>query len=187
MALMSEPKILQAGDTLRWTVRLPEHPANEGWTLSYRLINAGSTIDLVAGPDPQQPELHLVSVAAATSAEYLPGTYTVTKFVSRGLDRYTLAQGEIRVLPDLAASATPMDARSEARRALDDLRAALRRWLSTQGAVSEYEIAGRRMRFASMEDIQKRIQLAESEVAREVEAERLAAGLGRRRRVLVRF
>ena len=81
----------------------------------------------------------------------------------------------------------PVDARSTARRALADLRAALARWLSSNGVVAEYEIAGRRMRFASAEDIRKRISLAENEVAREDAEQRLAAGLGGRRRVMVRF
>ena len=103
-----------------------------------------------------------------------------------GAERITIDKQEWRILPDLT-SAQPTDARSEARRALDDLRAALRRWLASQGTVAEYEIAGRRMRFASAEDILKRIHLAEAEVARELQDERAASGLAPRRRLLVRY
>ncbi len=184
---MSEPTTLQAGDTLSWPVDLPDYPASDGWVLAYRLINASNRIDIAAAPDPEYPARHLVSVAASVSADYAAGDYTCVATVSRGTERHTIGKSEKRVLPDLSAATNPVDARSDARRALDDLRAALRRWLSSNGAVSEYEIAGRRMKFASADDIKSRLQLAEAEVAREVAADRLAAGLGTRRRVLVRF
>lgn len=183
----TQPAVLQAGDTLTWAVDLPDHPADQGWVLSYRLINAGARIDIVAAPDPAQPARHRVTVPAATSAGYVPGSYTAVRYVTRGTDRHTLAQGDMRILPDLAAVPGNLDARSEARRALDDLRAALMRWLASNGHVAEYDIAGRRMRFATADDIKQRIQLAEAEVAREAAADRLAAGLGGRRKVLVRF
>lgn len=184
---MSEPTTLQAGDTLSWPVDLPDYPASDGWVLAYRLINAEKTIDFSAATDLQNPAIHRVNIAASVSAQFDPGEYTCVATVSRGTDRHTVGKRSVRVLPDLSAATSPLDARSDARRALDDLRAALRRWLSTNGAVAEYEIAGRRMKFASADDIKSRLQLAEAEVAREVAADRLAAGLGTRRRVLVRF
>ena len=187
MLPQTEPTILQAGDTLAWRVSLPAYPADDGWVLSYRLINADQRIDIVSLPAVDMPQLHAVQVAASVSAEYKPGTYSLVRVVTRGTERYTLSQGEITVLPDLAGADGPVDARSTARRALADLRAALARWLSSNGVVAEYEIAGRRMRFATAEDIRKRISLAESEVAREDAEQRLAAGLGGRRRVMVRF
>lgn len=183
---MQEPTTLQAGDTISWTVALPAYPRSAGWSLKYRLINAEHAIDIASQPDPDNADQHLVQIDAATSKSYNAGLYTCVRYVERGTDRYTLDKSEKRILPDLTEAA-PTDARSDARRALDDLRAALRRWLSSQGAVAEYEIAGRRMRFASAEDILKRIQLAEAEVAREVMDERAAAGLSPRRRLLVRF
>lgn len=187
MLPQTEPTTLQAGDTLAWRVSLPAYPADDGWMLSYRLINADTRIDIVSTADADDPRRHAVQIAAAVSAQYAPGTYSLVRVVTRGAERYTLSQGEIRVLPDLAGADAPVDARSTARRALADLRAALARWLSSNGVVSEYEIAGRRMRFATAEDIRKRISLAENEVAREDAEQRLAAGLGGRRRVMVRF
>ncbi len=183
----TQPAVLQAGDSITWTADLPDYRADDGWTLSYRLINAAASIDIAAAPDADNPALHRVTIPAATSAGYTPGDYTLVRYVTRGADRHTLGQGEMRVAPDLAGAASPVDARSDARRALDDLRAALRRFLASNGHVAEYEIAGRRMRFASADDLRKRIQLAEAELAREDAAARLAAGAGTRRKVLVRF
>ena len=36
----AEPALLQAGDTLRWRIALPDYPASDGWALAYRLINS---------------------------------------------------------------------------------------------------------------------------------------------------
>ena len=184
---VSPPPRLQAGDTLAWCSDLPAYPADQGWVLSHRLTNAAGLIDISSSADTDQPARHRVSIDAATSAAYKAGTYVAISYVTRGAERKTIARAEVRVLPDLAAGAAPIDARSDARRALDDLRAALRSWLRSSGTVSEYQIAGRRMKVADADEIRKRIRLAEAELAREDAADRLAAGLGTRRRVLVRF
>lgn len=177
------PASIQAGDTITWRRELPQYPASDGWVLSYRIINAGNRIDVVATAD---ADAHLVTISAATTGSYVAGQYTAVEYVTRGTDRHTLGSGTITVLQDLAAMSAGYDARGEAQRALDDLRAALRRWLSSQGQVQEYEIAGRRMRFASAQEINSRIALAEREVLREQAASGMAGALPARR-VLVRF
>lgn len=177
----TEPTSLQAGDTITWRRLLPDYPASEGWELSYRLINAAARIDIVATAD---GDAHLVSIPAATSAGYTAGEYTSIAKVTRGADRHTVGQGVIVIKPDWAAAATGADARTPAQRALADLRAALMRWLSTQGHVQEYEIAGRRMRFATVDEIRQRIRIAEGEAAREQAA---TSGKPIARRVLVRY
>ena len=177
----TEPTSLQAGDTIRWQRLLPDYPARAGWVLSYRLINAQTRIDIVATAD---GDAHLVNIPTATSAGYTAGEYTSIAQVTRGADRHTVGQGTIVIKPDWAAAADGADARTPAQRALADLRAALMRWLSTQGHVQEYEIAGRRMRFATVEEIRQRISIAEGEAAREQAA---ASGKPIARRVLVRY
>lgn len=180
----TEPAYLQAGDTIQWQRMLPEYPAGDGWALAYRLINATTRLDVVASAD---GDAHLVTISAATSAAYAAGEYTWTAFVTRAGERFTVGQGRVAIRPDLAAQAAGFDARSEAQRALDDLRSALLKWLSTSGHVQEYEIAGRRMRFASADDIRARLAIAQREVANETAAQRIAAGQSTGRRVLVRF
>ena len=105
----------------------------------------------------------------------------------RGIDRYTIGQGRTTIRPDLANQAAGFDARTEAQRAQDDLRSALLKWLSTSGHVQEYEIAGRRMRFSTADEIRARMAIAQREVANETAAQRIAAGQTTGRRVLVRF
>lgn len=179
-----EPAYLQAGDTIQWQRTLPDYPAGDGWALAYRFINQASRIDVVSVAD---GDVHRISIAAATSSAYVPGDYTWTAFVTRGADRYTIGQGRVTIRHDLASQAAGFDARSEAQRALDDLRSALLKWLSTSGHVQEYEIAGRRMRFATADEIRARMAIAQREVASEAAAQRIAAGQTTGRRVLVRF
>lgn len=180
----TEPAFIQAGDTTTWQKTLSDYPASAGWVLAYRLINTASVINITAAASGDD---HLVTVAAATTAAYSAGVYTWVSHVTLGAERYTIGKGSVTVQPDLAAQTAGFDARSTAQKALDDLRAALLGWLSTSGHVQEYEIAGRRMRFATAADIQARIGLAEREVAREAAAQRLAAGLPANNRIYVRF
>ena len=180
----TEPAYLQAGDTIQWQRTLPDYPASEGWALAYRFINQAARIDVVAVA---AGDVHQVSISAATSGAYSAGDYTWTAFVTRGADRYTIGQGRTTIRPDLASQSAGFDARTEAQRALDDLRSALLKWLSTSGHVQEYEIAGRRMRFATADEIRARMAIAQREVANETAAQRIAAGQTTGRRVLVRF
>lgn len=179
----TEPASLVAGDTILWQKSLPAYPAGV-WTLKYRLINAAGKIDITAtasGTD------HRVSVAAATTAGWAAGVYTWQAFVEAGGERYTVGSGQLTIKPNLAAQAGGFDARSTAKKALDDTRTALATWIASSGQITEYEIAGRRMKYASLADIEGRIRLLEREVAREQAAEKLASGLPAGNRVLVRF
>ncbi len=185
MAIPStEPTFVTAGDTVEWTKSLSDYPAADGWTLSYRLINAAAAIDIVStasGAD------HAISESAATTAAWTDGEYRYQAYVSKAGQRYTVGSGSITIRPNLAAVVGGYEARSTWTKALDDLRAALAAWLTTSGHVQEYEIAGRRMRFASADDIRKRIAIAEKEVAREASVDAAAAGNSLGRTLYVRF
>lgn len=179
----TEPAIIVAGDTIAWSRTLTDYPASAGWVLAYRLINSAGKIDITASASGDD---HAISVAAATTANWTAGSYTWQATVTKTTQRYTIGSGTLTIKPNLAAQAGGFDARSAAQKALDDTRAALATWISSNGHVQEYEIAGRRMKYASLADIQGRIRLLEREVAREQSAEKIAAGLGAGRRVLVR-
>lgn len=180
----TEPVFIQAGDTVAWTRDLADYPA-PAWTLKYRLINAASRIDITAVAS---GTTHSVSVSAAATTAWTAGDYTWQAYVEGGTsERYTVGNGRITIKPNLAAMGANYDARSTARKALDDTRAAMASWIATNGQVTEYEIAGRRMKYASLSDIEGRIRLLEREVANEEAAEKLAAGLQPARRLLVRF
>lgn len=178
-----EPASVVAGDTVTWQKTLADYPAGT-YTLKYRLINAAGKIDITAtasGTD------HLVSVAPTTTDDWAAGDYTWTAWVEATGFRATVGNGSITVRPNLAAETGGYDARSEAQVIYDQLMVAYKTYTLTNGHVSEYEIAGRRMRYRSSAEILEKINFWLAKVNAEKRAEKIAAGLGGGGKVLVRF
>lgn len=121
--MASEPTTIYAGDTLTWTRTLADYPAPE-WVLTYSLVQLGSAITIVAaaaGTD------HLVYVPATETANYVPGDYTWSAFVSdalTGLVRHTVERGAMTVQPNPAAGG--YDTRSDPQIILDNINAYLK-------------------------------------------------------------
>ena len=170
---VDEPAAITAGDTVEWIKTLADYPASASWVLSYALRNATDRIDITssaAGAD------HQVSVAASVSRAWAPGLYAWAAHVTRGAERYTVRSGTIEVRPNLAA-AVPLDARSRAAKAVDDLKAALARFKATGGRVRRYSIAGRDVEFESLSEMLKLLSFWERELASETAADRIRHGL----------
>ena len=180
-----EPTSVIAGDTLLWQKTLLAYPANAGWVLNYRLLNAAGHIDIVAGASGSD---FLVNVPAATSAAYAAGIYDWQSFVSNGVtgERYTIETGIINVLPNWAAQTT-LDTRTNAKKILDALEAAWVTASATRAFVFDYKIGDRMMRFATRGEWIAEMDYWRREVAREQRAERIKAGLPSGRKVYTRF
>ncbi|HQU89420.1 MAG TPA: hypothetical protein PK620_11945 [Denitromonas sp.] len=117
----TEPLTLRAGDSATWRKSLGDYPAGAGWVLSYTLISAAAKHSFNAAADGDD---HLVTLAAATTAAWPAGRYTLIAQATLAPDRYTLSTTDLHVLEDLAAAAS-FDGRSHARRMLDAIEAAL--------------------------------------------------------------
>lgn len=180
----TEPSQLYTGDTWAWTRTLPDYLASAGWTLKYTLVNAAGRINITATTSGDD---HAVSVSAATTAAYTAGDYTWQAFVEKASDRYTVGTGEVTVRAGLASGSGGSDQRTQAREALDDAMAALAAYTASRGVVSEYEIAGRRMKFRSIDEIRKLINFWRREVQSEIDAEAIRRGLGTSRKIFTRF
>ena len=180
-----EPARVRAGDTVTWRKTLADYPASAGWTLYYRLIAAAAKIDITAAAD---GDTHLVTVAKATSAGWTPGAYTYVAWVASGTERATVAQGAMTVLPDLAAvTAAGYDSRSQAKKMLDAIDAALLSLSSGERlAVVEAELAGRRLKY-DLNNLMNLRNLYAAQVRAEENAERAALGLGPRNKINVRI
>jgi len=182
MTTTTEPLRHPAGDTLAFTKTLADYPADESWVLSYTLINGTHKITFAAtasGAD------HAISVAAATTSAWAPGTYTWQSVVTKAAERYTIGQGTMVIAPNFAAAST-YDARTSARKALD----AVNLLMETYGAkayLQGYEINGRKQSFHTPGDFLAFRSKLVAECAREDNAARLAAGLAPRNQIQVRF
>lgn len=178
-----EPTQIRAGDSITWLKTLNDYPATDSWVLHYRLINSAGKFDITATASGSD---HLVSVDAATTANYTAGDYTLVSWVTLGSERYSIASFPVEVLPDLAAQAAGYDTRSTAQKTLDLLDAAMQ----SQGSnawVQEYEIDGRSMKFRSVAEFMAFRSKVKQEVIREQNAERLRNGLGLRNKINIRM
>lgn len=176
-----------AGDSLNYTRVVPGYVPGDGWWLRYRLAPrsaAAAVIDITATPSGDE---YLVQVAPTTTANWTPGMYTWASWVERAGERYSIAQGQLEVLPNPATLAAGVDTRSVARRTLDDLIAARATWVTTQGRVRRYRIGEREREFVSAADLDREIHFWEQQLQVETTASNLAAGIRPKSRILTRF
>jgi hypothetical protein len=181
----TEPARIVAGDSLHWQIDLPDYLPADGWVLKYHAVNATANFNITSTTS---GAVHDVAVTAVTTAAYAAGTYTLTAYVEGpSSQRVTLYSRALEVAPNLA-TATGLDARTPARQILEALQALYRSHVTGGRAlIGEYDVAGRRMKFVSTEDLLAQISYWKQEAAREEAALAQQQGLSGRRRVLVRF
>lgn len=180
----TEPASLRTGDTWAWTRTLADFPADASWVLKYTLINAAARISITTSASGQQ---HAVNVAASATANYVPGVYTWQAFVEKSAERYTVGTGSITVLAGYSTGSGNADARTAAQIALDAAVAAYAAFTASNGLTDTYTIAGRSMKFRSVQEIVRQINFWRNEVNREQAALGLQGALGTSRKILTRF
>lgn len=143
----SIPQEIRAGDTVRWRRELTDFPPGEDWQLSYTAVSTTEVHTVAAAADGSG---HLVSIPAATTKSWTPGTYRVQEYVTKGDERFSLSAVNLRVLPDLAAMEAGADLRSHARKVLDAIEA----WLESKAPVAgSLEVAGRKISHYPIADL----------------------------------
>jgi hypothetical protein len=179
----TEPAQVTAGDTLRWRREdLSDYPANDAWVLTYELRAAGGAYTITASAD---GAAHAVTVAAATSAAYAAGTYTIGGYVAKAGQRFEVYRGTLVILPNLAASGVA-DRRSHVRKVLDAIEAVLEgRATRDQEQVTFSD--GRSLRYMPVADLLMLREKYRAELAREDAAAAIAAGRSPKNRIFVRF
>lgn len=158
---------LIAGDSLNFYREASGYLATAGWTLRYRLVprTAGGSVRLItgtpngAGWDVQAPAIDTASWAA--------DVYAWAAWVEQGAESYTVAQGQLEVLPNPRTITAGADTRSATRKAKDDTWAA---YLAFDPSRRRYVINGREMEFNSQAEILTKYRQLEVMVAREERA-----------------
>jgi hypothetical protein len=175
---------LTAGDTLDFSTVLPDYPATAGWSMVYKIIplTSGTVITLTSAASGSD---HRVQVGKSTTANWAPGSYTWSGYVTNGTEDYTLQSGTITISAN-PRTATSLDNRSSARKALEAVNTALESY-GSKAYMQSYELNGRKQVFHTPgEFLAFRSKLA-TEVAREDNAARISAGLSPRNQISVRF
>jgi len=116
------PAKLTAGVSVSWSVSFSDYPASESWELTYTLIKSDTRIQIVGSADGED---HLIEIAKAVTANYAVGEYEYQAHVSNGTERYQVEAGIIEVVTDFATQESGYDARSDNKKILDALSAAI--------------------------------------------------------------
>jgi len=144
---------LVAGDRWKWTVALADYPADT-WRLKY-FFRGKSALDITStasGAD------HLLDTLPANTIKLSPGSYNwqaVVEKIADATERYELARGSIRILPDMqkATADSGDEFRSDNQIALDNIRKVLQGTASREE--KSYEIAGRSLELRSYEELRQ--------------------------------
>jgi hypothetical protein len=185
---MRDVQRLIAGDTLNFTTTVADYPADDGWTLKYRLVPRFATpvqapIELTASA--YEVSGYHIQVAAVTTASWKAGVYEWASWVQKGAERITIERGqEVTVEPDPAAVAQGTDSRSSSRQALEAVQAKIK-GKATDG-VESYEVNGRQLKYYSLTELLKLEQRLINQVAAEDRANGIPNSTGQVRRILVR-
>jgi hypothetical protein len=177
-----EPVEVTAGDLVTWKRSLPDYPAGDGWALSYALTKSSVRIQVsstASGND------HLVSVAAATTANWAAGSYTIQGYVTLSSERYQVFSGNIGILTNLAAQSSGYDGRSHAKKVLD----AIETVLESRAGKDVQTWSGLEQSFSLIPTAELLTMRDKYRVEYQAEqaASNIARGLGNKRNVFVRF
>ena len=170
---MGEPTSIRCGDTVTWHTEPAGYTPATGWSLRYRLLQpVGAPLEVTgvasgAGWD--------ITLPATETAKLIAGAGTLVPIVEKSGQRATLSFSAVKILPDLS-TLTAFDARSDDERALAQAEAALAEYAATQGVVEEFEVAGRRMKFRSIKEIEDLIAYYRRRVNRAGIAKAILAG-----------
>ena len=182
----NEPLQVTAGDSVTWKRSFSDYPAADGWVLTYALQHSSNTkITLTASADGDD---HLVSEVAATTAAWGPGIYSWQAYVTKAPDRYQVDTGTLEILPDLSAL-TNYDGRSHVKKTLDAIEAVIE-GRATKDQESYSFSTGGGSRSLSRTPLADLIMLRTKYkflYESELNAERVAAGLGTNKKIVTRF
>jgi hypothetical protein len=175
------PAELVAGDLWTWSRDLTDtYPAGT-WSGVWYFENAYKAFSVAATAS---GTVFSASVAAATTAALRPGAYRWLFVVTNGAARTTVESGRITLQADPAAAGN-LDRRSHAQRVLDAIEAVI------EGAATNDQqsmtIAGRSLQRRTLSELMDLRKTYRLEVQAEQSAADVAAGLGSKRRVFVRF
>jgi hypothetical protein len=182
-----EPASFRAGDTVSWLRDLSDYLPADGWTLKYAFRKSSSKINITTTTSGTK---HLATITAATSATFTAGRYDWIAYVIKGTspnqEQHTVDEGACDVLPNLSLDAN-YDARSDARIIYDDLIAAYKAFISANGMMQAFTVAGKSVSFRSSKEILDQIKYWATQVRAEEAAEAVANGNKDPRQVGVRL
>lgn len=178
-----------AGDTLDMSgdlaIEVPDYPASSGWTLKYRLTPRFTTpvqtpIVLTATTDPDGKRYN-VQASPATTAAWAAGSYAWARWVEKAGARQTLDEsGNLLVKPDPSLTVAGYDGRSQAAKAVDDIKAAMATFTASSGTIKSYSIGSRQVTYRDKAEMITDLDFWQRQLVAEQDAVKIAAGMNPR-------
>ena len=190
---MPIPSKVRAGDILQWRDSETQDVfgnaiTSADWSVTYYLRTNTASEAHITSSTPYLSGWQF-TVAAAVTANFDAGDWFFQAVADKsGAEKQTISSGQFEVLPSLVYSGTAsaFDGRSQIRKDLDQVQAAIRT-LATGGGVKEYKIGSRSAKKYDLSELLQLEAKLKAELAREETAEKIANGLGNPRNLFVRF
>lgn len=169
-----EPQSLAAGDTVSFRKTLPRYLATDGWALTYEMRGGGSPVEFTSVADGTD---HLVTVAAAVTASWVPGEYALVGYAIKAAtgERFGIYENACTVSPNLVGSQADQPVKTFYQQMLENTQAELLRL--SKHSVIESDIEGTRILREKRKDLANEqarwLQLRQNEI----EGQRAADGL----------
>jgi len=177
------PSTFTVGDTLTGEVISTDYPASKGWSLQYT-INGPYTANAMATANGDN---YALSIPSSTTSNWPAGDYFFSILVRLNNERHTLAQGPLKILPNLASGAL-VDARSHNRKMLDAIRAFQeKKATGEQMDILKSAFMGRSVERISTADLLSLEQQYQAKVTAEENVERIRQGLKTHNTLYTRF
>lgn len=193
-----EPLELIIGDTITWIRRdvtaisendngdpeTIEIKASAGWALKWTAVGKLGIATITAAADPDDADDFKFTAAAGTTAAYVAGEYLWQLTATKTTTRYTIAEGRVTFLDNIAGRSAAYDNRSHAKKVLDAIEAVIegRATMDQQS----YQIGGRSLSRTPLGDLMKLRSLYKAEYEGEKTLDDIKNGLGGRK-ILARF
>jgi hypothetical protein len=172
-----EPCTIVAGDSVAWTKTITSY----GGTLTYSLQLFGSTDLPITFAASGAGPIFSVTLDDSVTATWKPGRYIWTAYIADGVDRHSVANGEVQVLPNpaLAFGAT------HATRTLAIIEAAIEGRIPR--GLETYAIDGQSIAKIPIEDLVRLRSIYADWVKNEYAQDRINRGLSNPRNSFARF
>lgn len=173
------------GQTLEHTSNAGEYTVADGWALALKLRpRSGGAV--VSASSAVSGNTYTFTVAASATAAWSPGVWDWEVWATSGAgEAHRVEAGQVTVVQGLLGAGATVDARSQAETSL----AAIDAYLADKAGsgMQSYSIAGRQLSSYSMADLLALRTHLVNEVRRERDADRVAAGLAPRNKIMVRM
>lgn len=146
----SVPKEIRAGDAVTWQLGLSEYPS-PAYTLGYvfsGVVNNAAVRFAPAGGDITGDESGnwTITLPTAETKSWQAGYFLWICYVTdQSGNRTTIAQGRVRILPNIVDATSPVDPRSANEKLLAAINLLISGRATNAQDIQEYEIQGRRV------------------------------------------